>query len=148
DDKEVAELNAMTDLDFAGFKAIGSRSMAATLDWFDRLLCERDDIELIYRLHPSEWNSPLLDDLCAKHPRFRVISDYSIKQWVKTCETLITWMSTSIAEIYFAGKSCIILRPEPLFDDYDPVNYEGCAAVDSFDGLVTALNAADTPFPS
>ncbi|MEG1809657.1 MAG: hypothetical protein RR244_07385 [Oscillospiraceae bacterium] len=147
DDKEVAELNAMTDLDFAGFKAIGSRSMAATLDWFDRLLCERDDIELIYRLHPSEWNSPLLDDLCAKHPRFRVISDYSIKQWVKTCETLITWMSTSIAEIYFAGKSCIILRPEPLFDDYDPVNYEGCAAVDSFDGLVTALNAADTPFP-
>ncbi|MEG2634197.1 MAG: hypothetical protein RSA97_06345, partial [Oscillospiraceae bacterium] len=60
DDKEVDELNKMTDLDFKGFKEVGGRSMNVTLDWFDRLLDEQPDIELIYRPHPCEWQSPPL----------------------------------------------------------------------------------------
>ena len=38
DDKEIEELDAMTDLNFDGFRAVGLRSMTATLDWFDRYL--------------------------------------------------------------------------------------------------------------
>ncbi|MEA4911724.1 MAG: surface carbohydrate biosynthesis protein [Oscillospiraceae bacterium] len=147
DDKEVAELNEMTDLDFAGFKAVGARSMRETLAWFDRLLGELPDIELIYRPHPSEWQSPPLEEMKRKHPHFHVITDYSIKQWVKCCDTLLTWMSTSIAEVYFAGKSCLVLRPEPLHDDYDPVTYEGCAAIDNYDDLKAALGQKNISFP-
>lgn len=147
DDQEVAELNAMTDLDFAGFKAVGARSMKTTLAWFDRLLDEQPGLELIYRPHPSEWQSPPLDEMKKKHANFHVISDYSVKQWVKACDVVLTWMSTSIAEIYFAHKSCIVVRPEPLHDDYDPVTYEDCRAVDSYDKLTAALAAGDPPFP-
>jgi len=147
DDEEVSELNEMTDLDFAGFKATGARSMTATLEWFDRFLDERPDCELIYRPHPSEWNSPPLDEMKKKHPNFAVVSDYSVKQWVKCCDVILTWMSTSIAEIYFSKKSCAVVRPEPLFDDYDPVVYEGVDAADSYDKLKAALEADDLPFP-
>lgn len=149
DDKEVEELNAMTDLDFAGFKAVGARSMKVTLDWFDRLLNEDEykDVELIYRPHPCEWQSPVLDVMKKKHANFHVISDYSVKQWVKASDFILTWMSTSIAEIYFAKKSCIVVRPEPLFDDYDPVTFEGVNAVDNYDALKAELSKKNHGFP-
>ncbi len=147
DDKEVEELNEMTDLDFAGFKAVGARSMKTTLEWFDRLLCEQPDVELIYRPHPSEWQSPPLAAMKEKHPNFHVITDYSVKQWVKVCDTLLTWMSTSIAEVYFAHKNCLVLRPEPLHDDYDPVTYENCDAIDNYEDFVAALADPARPFP-
>lgn len=147
DDKEVEELNAMTDLDFKGFKEIGARSMTVTLDWFDKLLSAHPEFELIYRPHPSEWQSPPLFEMKEKHPNFHVISDYSVKQWVKASDTVLTWMSTSIAEIYFAGKSCLVLRPEPLFDDYDPVTYEGVDAIDNYERLEAELQKNEFPFP-
>lgn len=149
DDKEVEELNAMTDLDFTGFRDVGVRSMDVTFEWFDRLLSESDykDVELIYRPHPCEWQSPPLEEMKRKHKNFHVISDYSVKQWVKSSDIILTWMSTSIAEIYFGKKSCIVVRPEPLFDDYDPVTYEGVSAADSYEKLKVALAAEDIPFP-
>ncbi len=147
DDKEVEELNAMTDLDFKGFKETGARSMTVTLEWFDRLLDAHPEYDLIYRPHPSEWQSPPLDEMKRKHPNFHVISDYSVKQWVKACDVILTWMSTSIAEIYFAHKSCLVLRPEPLYDDYDPVTYAGVDAIDSYERLAEALTHDEFPFP-
>ena len=147
DDKEVEELNEMTNLDFKGFKEVGARSMDVTLAWFDRLLSEQDGIELVYRPHPNEWNSPPLGEMQQKHPNFHVIRDYSVKQWVKESDVILTWMSTSIAEIYFAKKSCLVLRPEPLFDDYDPVTYEGVDAIDSYEKLIKKLDGGDYPFP-
>ncbi len=147
DDKEIAELDAMTSLNFDGFRVVGLRSMTKTLEWFDRYLSEHPDEILIYRPHPSEWRSPPLGEMEKKHANFRVISDYSVKQWVKACDMIMTWMSTSIAEIYFGGKGAIVIRPEPLYDDYDPVFYEGVDAVDSYGRLAEALSKTDAPFP-
>ena len=147
DDKEIAELNDMTALDFTGFRAVGARSMKVTLEWFDRLLTEQPELELIYRPHPSEWESAPLQEMMAKHKNFHVISAYTVKQWVKVCDQIATWMSTSIAEIYFAGKSCVVVRPEPLYDDYDPVTYEGVNAADSYEKLVAYLADENMPFP-
>ncbi len=147
DDKEVEELNEMTDLDFKGFKETGARSMAVTLDWFDQMLDAHPETELIYRPHPNEWNSPPLAEMTQKHQNFHVIRDYSVKQWIKECDLILTWMSTSIAEIYYAKKSCIVVRPEPLYDDYDPVTYANVRAVDSFEKLMDAVGAAAHPFP-
>jgi len=147
DDKEIEELDAMTDLNFDGFRAVGLRSMTATLDWFDRYLTLHPEEILIYRPHPSEWQSPPLEEMKRKHPNFKVISDYSVKQWVQASDTVLTWMSTSLAEIYFSGKGCVVVRPEPLYDDYDPVIYRGVDAVDSYEKLVAALESEDAPFP-
>ena len=147
DDKEIEELNDMTNLDFTGFKAVGNRSMRVTLDWFDRLLNEHPEIELIYRPHPSEWDSPPLAEMRAKHPNFHVITNYTVKQWIKVSDLLGTWLSTSIAEIYYAGKNCVVIRPERLYDDYDPVTYEGCNAADSYEKLNEYVTNPTMEFP-
>ena len=147
DDQEVQELNEMTDLDFTGFKEVGARSMAVTLDWFDQLLSAEPDLQLIYRPHPSEWESEPLRKLQAAHPNFHVISDYTVKQWIKVSDLLGTWMSTSIAEIYYAGKSCVVIRPEPLYDDYDPVTYAGVHAADSYEKLLDYIRHPSDEFP-
>ncbi len=147
DDKEVEELNEMTDLDFKGFKEIGARSMKETLIWLDKLLTDRPDQILIYRPHPSEWESKPLEEMKKKHPNFRVIFNYSVKEWILASDSIFTWMSTSIAEIYYAKKQCMVLRPEPLFDDYDPVVYENCDAVDNYPELLRRFDDPPKEFP-
>ena len=64
--------------------------------------------------------------MAAKHSNFHLITNYSVKQWITVSDTLFSWMSTSIAEIYFANKSCFVVRPFPIEWEYDPVIYENC----------------------
>ena len=40
-----------------------------------------------------------------------------------------------------------MVRPEPLYDDYDPVTYEGVNAADSYEKLVAYLADETMPFP-
>jgi len=147
DDREIEELNAMTDLDFKGFQQIGARSMAVTLDWLDKLLTDRPENILIYRPHPSEWESPPLEALKKKHDNFKVISDGPVREWILSCDDIFIWMSTSVAEVYFAGKKCLVLRPEPLYDDYDPVVYENCDEVSSYEILIERFDDPSKNFP-
>ena len=81
------------------------------LRWFDDFLRGHNDVIFIYRPHPSEFVTDRLQILETKFKHFKVIKDYSVKQWILASDTLITWMSTSIIEAYFAGKSCYIIRP-------------------------------------
>ena len=148
DEGEIGELNEMTNLDFTGFKQVGARSMTKTLDWFDRLLTDRPENILIYRPHPSEWESKELSEMKRRHPgMFKVVSDHTVREWVLACDDIFTWMSTSISEIFYAEKSCIILRPEPLYDDYDPVIYKGCDSVDCYDELLKRFDDKKRKFP-
>jgi hypothetical protein len=60
---EVRELSDMAGADFTLFARVNRESMAATLAWFDRYLAAHPEVALIYRRHPSEWNSPALEAL-------------------------------------------------------------------------------------
>ena len=57
---------------------------------------------------------PALEELAKKRPNFHVIFADSVKQWIVAADSISIWMSTAIAEVYMAGKSCHILRPSPL----------------------------------
>ncbi len=115
-DDEVAELSKMAGTDFTGFARTNRVSMTQTLAWFDRYLGDHPEVELVYRRHPSEWNSPI-------------------------------WMSTAIAEVYMAGKSCHILRPVPIEHEYDPVIYKNARYVTDYDGFAAAMADPFPPFP-
>lgn len=143
---EVRELSAMAGEDFTGFAETNRVSMAETLDWFDRYLAAHPDTELVYRRHPSEWNSPALAALSAKRPNFHVIFADSVKQWIVAADRIFVWMSTAIAEVYFAGKSCHILRPQPVEHTYDPVIYKDARYVTDYDAFAAAAES-DAPFP-
>ncbi|MEG0019252.1 MAG: hypothetical protein RR728_01795 [Oscillospiraceae bacterium] len=148
-DKEIEQLNSLAGVSFDRFKITSQRTMNETLSWVQRYL-ESDEgqkVEFVYRRHPSEWNSPILQAMAAKNPNFHLITDYSVKQWIKASDTIFSWMSTSIAEIYFAGKSCFVLRPYPLEWEYDPVIYKDCRVVDSYEGFAESFGENNPPFP-
>ena len=81
----------MAGTDFTGFARTNRVSMAQTLDWFDRYLGEHPEVELVYRRHPSEWNSPALDQLAKKRPNFHVIFADSVKQWIVAADSISIW---------------------------------------------------------
>lgn len=145
--EEVAELSRMAGTDFTGFAATNRISMDQTLRWFDAYLGDHPEVELVYRRHPSEWNSPALEELTRKRPNFHVIFADSVKQWIVAADSISIWMSTAIAEVYMAGKSCHILRPVPIEHKYDPVIYKGARYVTSYEEFCTAMAQSDPPFP-
>ena len=146
-DAEVAELSKMAGTDFSGFAATNRISMAETLRWFDAYLGDHPEVELVYRRHPSEWNSPALEALAKKRPNFHVIFADSVKQWIVAADSISIWMSTAIAEVYMAGKSCHILRPAPIEHEYDPVIYKGARYVTNYEDFCAAMAEQDPPFP-
>lgn len=145
---EVAELSRMAGQDFSEFARVNRESMAATLDWFDQYLAAHPEVELVYRRHPSEWDSPALAALAKKRSNFHVIFEHSVKQWIVAADDIFIWMSTAIAEVYFAGKSCRILRPVPIEHEYDPVIYKGADHITDYAAFAAAADAPDSaPFP-
>lgn len=144
---EVKELSDMAGTDFTRFAAVNRDSMATTLRWFDRYLTDHPEVELVYRRHPSEWDSPALKEMEAKHPGFHVIFEDSVKQWITAADQNLIWMSSAIAEVYFAGKGCIVLRPSPIPHEFDPVIYKNCAAATSYREFEQAAEAEALPFP-
>lgn len=147
DQKEVEELSKMAGTDFTEFARVNRQSMAETLGWFDRYLSAHPEVELVYRRHPSEWNSPALNELAQKHPNFHVIFADSVKQWIVAADDIFIWMSTAIAEVYFAKKNCLILRPEPIPHEFDPVIYAHGRYVTDYEGFENALLHPSDSFP-
>ena len=121
--------------------------MEKTLEWFDRYLAAHPEVELVYRRHPSEWNCPSLLQLAEKRPNFHVIFEDSVKQWIVAADEIAIWMSTAIAEVYFAGKTCHILRPSPIPHEFDPVIYKGGRYIESYEQLEAAAQESDGTFP-
>ncbi len=147
DEAEVQELSEMAGTDFREFAEINRESMKKTLDWFDRYLTENPQVQLVYRRHPSEWGSEALKKLEEKHDGFHVIFAESVKQWVKAADTICIWMSTAIAEVYFAGKNCHILRPCHIPHEFDPVIYKKAHYIETYEALLLAEQQNEYNFP-
>ncbi len=146
-DEEVEELSKMAGLSFVGFRDTNKKTMETTLDWFEKALQSNHERAIIYRPHPSEWDSPRLEDMAKKYNNFVVISEHSVKQWVVACDRIYTWMSTSLAEIYFAGKTCGILRPYPVEVEYDPVTYEDAKFITTEEEFLEHLTNEQKEYP-
>lgn len=105
--------------DFSEFVSISKKSRLELLQWVDELLKLDPNIEFIYRSHPSENIDGILEEKCKTISAFKIIKDYSVKQWIKVSDSIITWYSTSVAEIYAMGKSFCIVRPVTIPKIYE-----------------------------
>ncbi|MEG2500106.1 MAG: hypothetical protein RSA78_03470 [Oscillospiraceae bacterium] len=146
-DAEVRELSDMAGVDFSGFAETNRISMEKTLEYFDKYLETHPNTELVYRRHPSEWNSPALLALAEKRPNFHVIFELSVKQWIVAADKIFIWMSTAIAEVYFAHKSCYIIRPVPIEHEYDPVIYKDAQYLTDYNMFLNAAEGDEESFP-
>lgn len=122
------------------FKQVSAISQRDTLKWFDKFLETHDDIMIIYRPHPVELNSPLVKKIMKKYPeQFRCINDLGIKQWIKVCDIISTWFSTSVVESFMMKKNCLIIRPTeiPYIDECEI--YYKCGMLKTYEEMVCAV---------
>lgn len=94
------------------FISISANSQKKILEWFENLL--KKGYTIIYRPHPAEVNSDLVNECQAQYPNFKVITEYSVKQWILVSDFVLSWISTSYTEAYVANIPCGILRPIEL----------------------------------
>jgi len=138
---------AQTANDSLDFKSISSKSQQEMLGWVEETLKKHDDIIFIYRPHPAETGNINLETLEKKYKNFRIIRDYSVKQWIVVCDKIYTWYSTAIAEIYAAGKSCSILRPYPLSNKMDIRIYINGDFITTKEEFIESYLEDNTKFP-
>ena len=138
------QLETHTEDNVERFAVVTDRSQKATLSWFDRFLQENHDTVVIYRPHPVELSSPQVRRMSEKYPEtFRCIQDYEVKQWLKVADIPCTWLSTAIAESYFAGKNCLVLRPCEIPEDVDCVLYQGVRAAETYEDFRDQISRFD-----
>lgn len=81
-----------------------------TLMWIEKFI-NMHDCEFIYRPHPTENASDLIQELKNGYRNFHVISDYSVKQWGKVSDSVNLWISTSNAELVSMNVNFHFIRP-------------------------------------
>ncbi len=129
-------------------KNIGIESKKKTLEIFDLLMEKNSEYFIVYRPHPGELIDETLELMMKKHRnKFQVISEDSVKQWILIADHIITWISTSIAEAYFAGRNCIVLRPVPVPMACDSVLFTDANIISDVDGLEKVLKVERAGFP-
>lgn len=122
-------------------------SQKSVVEWIERLLADRKDITFVYRPHPAEANNKLLFDIEKKYDNFRIIRELSVKQWIVISDIIYNWFSTSIAEIFFAGKSCHILRPIPIPEDIECTILENGSYITKYEDFMDSVNEESPEFP-
>lgn len=128
-------------------KKISIQSQFEIMDWVRETLALYPDIYFIYRPHPAEKENPRLLQLEKEYSNFRVIDDYSVKQWIVVCDKIYTWFSTSIAEIYMAKKTCSVLRPVKIPYKSDMRIYENCSYISEKKEFIDDYLNLGTEFP-
>jgi surface carbohydrate biosynthesis protein len=128
------------------FRRISAASQSTILSWLVEA-CERyPDKIFIYRPHPSETIDAKLADLARRHANFRVIADDSVRQWISCSDRILTWYSTAAAEVYFAGKTCSILRPVPIPIPLDVSFFRDATLVEGRDQFFECLEDGESTF--
>lgn len=128
------------------FVDVSRESQKSILSWIKRILKQEKDIMFVYRPHPTESENNELLELEKEENRFRVIMDYSIKQWIKVSDVIYNWYSTSLMEVYSANKGCHILRPVEIPYEYEISIFEKARFITTFEEFEQTISQADT-FP-
>lgn len=93
---------------------IDINSREIIFEWIEKYLTENKNCEFIYRPHPGESMDDKIYKLQNKYKNFYIIKNDSVRSWIRVCDKIHTWATTSIVDIYFMKKNCSILRPIPI----------------------------------
>lgn len=129
------------------FLRLSILSKQEIIKWLEAAIKRYPGRMFIYRPHPSENGDLSLSEIEAKHKNFRVIRDFSVKQWIKCSNKIFTWYSTAAAEVYFSGKSCSILRPVEIPYEWDVSVYRNAHTISDVNCFLQGIEKADDSFP-
>jgi surface carbohydrate biosynthesis protein len=100
---------------------------------------ERDYI-VIYRPHPSEDISQIVDSSRADIQNFRIISELSARQWIYCSENIINWLSTSVVEAFMLQKKFVTYRPFEIPNVFDYDFIDKSEIINNYKDLLESVN--------
>lgn len=88
-------------------------SMKRIFSWYGEMAnrFKDENIEFIYRPHPSEPVSDLAKNFEENNKNVHVIKEHAIRDWLVNCDAAFTWNSTSSVEAAYAEIPVFALRP-------------------------------------
>ncbi len=113
------------------FYQLKRNSQAEIINWMRRYASHHPEVVFIYRPHPTEQISKELKSMCGDS--IQIIKDYSVQQWVKVSDCILNWWSTSLADIYAAKRTCLILRPYEMIKRHEYYCFETAEKVKSYE---------------
>lgn len=93
------------------------KSQREIINWLREYCLKHEGVTVVYRPHPTEQLSKELEDMCGN--AIKIIKDHSVQQWVKISDCILNWWSTSLADIYAAKRTCLILRPYEMIKKHE-----------------------------
>lgn len=129
------------------FCELSQKSFSIVIEWIRKAAKEHPEKLFIYRPHPGEKDNQVLKALQEECPNILVISALAVKQWIIVADRIYTWYSTSIAEAYYAGKNCQILRPVPILPEQEVSIMDGAAMLTAYEDFAGSLIGTEAPFP-
>lgn len=123
------------------FAKISYKSQPIILDYLEKLAKDHPEIVVVYRPHPHEVTCCRLAELESKYDNFKVIADYTVRQWILVADYISTWCSTSLVDILFANKPCAIIRPILFQEEYDYPIYRDQKIISDYNGLEAFINS-------
>jgi surface carbohydrate biosynthesis protein len=129
------------------FERLSTSSYKIIIDWLSKACEEYPDKIFIYRKHPAENYTNEILQLEKIYSNFKCIDNCSVRQWVKICEKLYTWYSTSIVDAYYAEKICYILRPMEIPNELEVDIMDGATFLTSYEDFSSSLVSDDFKFP-
>ena len=125
---------------------IARKTRDTILEWIERALNADEDLFFIYRPHPAE-DTAYVSQIARRCDRFVVIDELSVKQWILAVDKIYTWMSTSVAEVYFSGKDCFILYPYELPEEANARLFDHAGMIKGYDGFYQSFYRDNPVFP-
>lgn len=127
--------------------SLSIESKAQIINWFKCILKDDPNLEFIYRPHPAELCDSILFSMRSQNSNFHIIEDLSVVQWLRVCDSMYTWLSTSIVDSFFLGKYCGILRPVYLNDDIDSEIMRGAEYIKTYEQFLQSHKSLSNKFP-
>lgn len=127
------------------FSYVSEETREITLNWIEKYIKE-NDCEFIYRLHPTESCSKQLLDLNNKYKNFHILCIDSVRSWIKVCDKVNTWISTSVVDAYFMNKNCSIVRPVKMPENLDITIMKNARYITNYDEFWNYNNSIDKSY--
>lgn len=133
--------------ELSNFIKISNESQKMIIKWIADYLEKNDDVVFIYRPHPAEAQNESIMKIAEDTNNFRIISDYSVKQWAWVSDIVYMWYSTSIAEAFYSQKSCYILRPLEVPSERELGIYKEADFITNYKDFEYSVTRNDYNFP-
>lgn len=126
------------------FAELSQASQKQILEWLYIYAKNHSESIIIYRKHPAESIDVSVFSELLELDNFKLISAYSIKEWISNVDLILTWYSTSAAEAFFLNKGSYILRPIDIPYENDVSIFKDCKMISSYNEFVSAVKNNET----